>query len=60
MGQVEVPAGCTLPADEVPGRLAELAAAAGTLRAALAAGCDDLVDCAGTPGCPVPGPAPGS
>jgi MerR family mercuric resistance operon transcriptional regulator len=49
---------------EVEARIAELTAVAGTLRAALDAGCDDLATCAATPACPLPfaegGPAPGS
>ncbi|WUI03328.1 MerR family transcriptional regulator [Spirillospora sp. NBC_00431] len=36
--------------------IAELTAVAATLRAALAAGCDDLVTCAAEPGCPLPFP----
>jgi MerR family mercuric resistance operon transcriptional regulator len=49
----------------VPGRLAEIEAhiavleqAAATLRAAQAAGCDDLIECASLPGCPLPFPPP--
>ena len=49
---------------EVEARIAELTSIAGTLRAALDAGCDDLTTCAATPACPFPfadaGPAPGS
>ncbi|MGN2642227.1 MerR family transcriptional regulator [Nocardia takedensis] len=39
---------------EVDDRLAELTAVRDTLRAALAAGCDDLLDCSQNPCCPVP------
>ncbi|MFI0481321.1 MerR family transcriptional regulator [Actinomadura sp. 9N215] len=41
----------------VEARIDELAAVATTLRAALAAGCDDLVSCAAEPGCPLPFPS---
>ena len=39
---------------EVETKIADLEIIAGTLRAAIAAGCDDLVDCAGNAGCPIP------
>jgi DNA-binding transcriptional MerR regulator len=39
---------------EVEGRLADLTTIRDTLRAALAAGCDDLVACAGEACCPIP------
>ncbi|MEV0063121.1 MerR family transcriptional regulator [Nocardia sp. NPDC050718] len=39
---------------EVDAKLAELTAVRDTLRAALAAGCDDLVACSEIPTCPVP------
>jgi MerR family transcriptional regulator, mercuric resistance operon regulatory protein len=39
---------------EVETKIAELEVIADTLRVAIAAGCDDLVDCAGTAGCPIP------
>ncbi|MFF2083149.1 MerR family transcriptional regulator [Nocardia sp. NPDC058176] len=39
---------------EVDAKLAELTAVRDTLRAALAAGCDDLLVCSETPCCPVP------
>lgn len=39
---------------EVDAKLAELTAVRDTLRAALAAGCDDLLACSESPGCPVP------
>ncbi|MGN2640584.1 MerR family transcriptional regulator [Nocardia takedensis] len=39
---------------EIDSRLAELTAVRDTLRAALAAGCDDLVTCSESPCCPVP------
>lgn len=39
---------------EIDARLAELTAVRDTLRAALVAGCDDLLTCSATPDCPVP------
>jgi MerR family mercuric resistance operon transcriptional regulator len=39
---------------EVEARIADLQVIAGTLRAALDAGCDDLVACAGDSCCPIP------
>jgi DNA-binding transcriptional MerR regulator len=39
---------------EVEAKIADLRAIATTLRAAVAAGCDDLVACAGEPCCPIP------
>src|ERR1700747_3427209 len=39
---------------EVESTIAELQLVATTLRATLAAGCTDLVECAGVPHCPVP------
>jgi MerR family transcriptional regulator, mercuric resistance operon regulatory protein len=39
---------------EVEAKIADLQVIARTLRAALAAGCDDLITCAGTPRCPLP------
>jgi MerR family mercuric resistance operon transcriptional regulator len=39
---------------EVESRIADLVVVRDGLRAALAAGCDDLVACADTPGCPLP------
>ncbi|WP_431955612.1 MerR family transcriptional regulator [Nocardia lijiangensis] len=39
---------------EVDTKLAELTAVRDTLRAALAAGCDDLIACSESPCCPVP------
>jgi MerR family mercuric resistance operon transcriptional regulator len=39
---------------DVEAKIADLTIIAGTLRAALAAGCDDLVTCAAIPGCPLP------
>jgi hypothetical protein len=39
---------------EVESRIADLQVVAGTLRAAIDAGCDDLVTCAGTACCPIP------
>jgi DNA-binding transcriptional MerR regulator len=39
---------------EVEAKIADLRVIAGTLRAAVDAGCDDLVACAGEPRCPIP------
>ncbi|RAO59736.1 Mercuric resistance operon regulatory protein [Micromonospora saelicesensis] len=39
---------------EVETKIADLQVIAGTLRAAVEAGCDDLVECAGQPCCPIP------
>jgi DNA-binding transcriptional MerR regulator len=39
---------------EVQAKIADLQAMASTLRAAVDAGCDDLVTCAGQPCCPIP------
>jgi DNA-binding transcriptional MerR regulator len=39
---------------EVETKIADLQVIAGTLRAALAAGCDDLAECADSPCCPIP------
>jgi len=39
---------------EVEAKIADLTMIAGTLRAAVDAGCDDLVTCAGQPCCPIP------
>lgn len=39
---------------EVEAKIADLQVVAGTLRAAVDAGCDDLVVCAGHPRCPIP------
>jgi MerR family mercuric resistance operon transcriptional regulator len=39
---------------EVEAKLADLQVIADTLRAAIAAGCDDLVECAGSACCPIP------
>lgn len=39
---------------EVESKIADLRVIAGTLRAAVDAGCDDLVACAGSPCCPIP------
>lgn len=39
---------------EVEARIADLTVVRDTLRAALDAGCDDLVECAARPECPVP------
>ncbi|HEY7594529.1 MAG TPA: MerR family transcriptional regulator [Actinophytocola sp.] len=42
---------------EVEAKIADLMVIRDTLRAAVAAGCDDLETCAATPGCPLPLPA---
>ncbi|MBM7786566.1 DNA-binding transcriptional MerR regulator [Tenggerimyces flavus] len=39
---------------DVEARIADLTTIADTLRAAIAAGCDDLTTCAGEPDCPIP------
>jgi DNA-binding transcriptional MerR regulator len=39
---------------EIEAKIADLSVIAGTLRAALEAGCADLIDCAGQPQCPLP------
>jgi MerR family transcriptional regulator, mercuric resistance operon regulatory protein len=39
---------------EVEARIADLVVIRDTLAAAIEAGCDDLIDCAGTAGCPLP------
>jgi DNA-binding transcriptional MerR regulator len=39
---------------EVEAKIADLTLIADTLRAALEAGCDDLIDCAHEPRCPIP------
>jgi MerR family mercuric resistance operon transcriptional regulator len=39
---------------EVEARMADLRTIADTLRTALDAGCDDLVECAASPSCPLP------
>lgn len=53
-----VDAGLTAQAEqklaEVEAKIADLEVIAGTLRAAIAAGCDDLVECAGSSCCPIP------
>jgi DNA-binding transcriptional MerR regulator len=41
---------------DVEAKLADLTLIAETLRAAVAAGCDDLETCAGNPDCPIPFP----
>jgi DNA-binding transcriptional MerR regulator len=54
-----LPARAAAKLAEVEARIADLQVVAGTLRAALDAGCRDLVTCAASPGCPLPfaGPA---
>ncbi|ADD44316.1 MerR family transcriptional regulator [Stackebrandtia nassauensis] len=44
----------TVKLGEVERRIADLTVIAGTLRRAIAAGCDDLVECAGNECCPIP------
>ncbi|WP_179749184.1 MerR family transcriptional regulator [Microlunatus parietis] len=39
---------------DVEARIAELQVIAETLRNAIAAGCDDLLECVSIPGCPIP------
>ena len=39
---------------EVEAKIADLSGIADTLRAALGAGCTDLIECAGQPQCPLP------
>ncbi|MEW2432250.1 MerR family transcriptional regulator [Micromonospora sp. NPDC047644] len=39
---------------EVEAKIADLQVIAGTLRAAITAGCDDLVECVAQPCCPIP------
>jgi MerR family mercuric resistance operon transcriptional regulator len=39
---------------EVEAKIADLTVIAGTLRAALETGCEDLIECAGLPHCPLP------
>ncbi|MER7591055.1 MerR family transcriptional regulator [Micromonospora sp. NPDC127501] len=41
---------------EVEAKIADLQVIAGTLAAAVETGCDDLVECAGQPCCPIPFP----
>jgi hypothetical protein len=38
----------------VEAKIADLTVIAGSLRAGIAAGCDDLETCAGNPDCPLP------
>jgi MerR family mercuric resistance operon transcriptional regulator len=40
--------------EDVEAKIADLTVIADSLRTALEVGCDDLVECAGTPGCPLP------
>lgn len=44
----------TVKLDEVRRKIADLTVIAETLRRAIAAGCDDLVECAGNECCPIP------
>ncbi|WP_231931066.1 MerR family transcriptional regulator [Micromonospora coriariae] len=53
-----LPARATAKLAEVERRLADLTAVRDSLRAAISAGCDDLVACAGSPCCPLPFPSP--
>lgn len=48
------PAGARRKLAEVEAKIADLQVIAATLRAAVDAGCDDLVGCAGAETCPVP------
>jgi MerR family mercuric resistance operon transcriptional regulator len=52
------PAGLAVRAErklsEVEDRIADLTVVRDSLRAALAAGCDDLIECAQNPACPLP------
>ena len=54
----QVDAGLTARAEqkltEIETKIADLEVIAGTLRAAIAAGCDDLIACAGNSCCPIP------
>ncbi|MEU8300318.1 MerR family transcriptional regulator [Micromonospora sp. NPDC048909] len=45
---------------EVTARITDLRDVADSLRAALAAGCDDLAECAAQPACPIPFPTSAS
>jgi MerR family mercuric resistance operon transcriptional regulator len=47
-------AGAAAKLTEVEAKIADLTVIAASLRDALAVGCDDLVTCADTPGCPLP------
>ncbi len=47
-------AGAVAKLTEVEAKLADLTIIRDTLRAALAAGCDDLIACAGSPCCALP------
>ncbi|MEU2040378.1 MerR family transcriptional regulator [Nocardia niwae] len=49
-----LPARVAAKLSEVDAKLAELTAVRDMLRAAVAAGCDDLIACSERPGCPVP------
>jgi DNA-binding transcriptional MerR regulator len=49
-----LPARARVKLAEVEAKIADLQAIAGTLRAAVDAGCDDMVACAGQPCCPIP------
>lgn len=49
-----LPARARAKLTEVEARITDLQVIAGTLRAALEAGCDDLVACAGNDCCPIP------
>lgn len=53
-GDAGLQARATLKLAEVDAELAELTTVRDTLRAALAAGCDDLLACSESPECPVP------
>jgi MerR family mercuric resistance operon transcriptional regulator len=53
-GDGSLRAGAHTKLAEVQAKIADLEVIAGTLRAAVDAGCDDLVACAGEPRCPIP------
>lgn len=53
-------AGAQAKLAEVESEIADLQVIADTLRAAVDAGCDDLVTCAGQPRCPIPFAASGA
>lgn len=55
---VGLPARATAKLAEVEQRLADLTAVRDSLRAAISAGCDDLIACAGSSCCPLPFPDP--
>jgi MerR family transcriptional regulator, mercuric resistance operon regulatory protein len=50
----DLPARATAKLADVQARIADLELIAATLRAALEAGCEDLIECAAIDGCPLP------